>query len=74
MVLLHVSLRSLEDAINIGWSHSWNWDDDTVGPERMSWSARIVLFVTEWLRKRQLTDTAHSQSPSIIVLPPELPA
>ena len=74
MVLLHVTLRSLEDAISIGWSHAWNWDHDSEGPEQMSWSARIVLFVTEWLRKRQLTGTAYSESPSIIVLPPELPA
>jgi hypothetical protein len=73
MVLLHATLRSLEDAINIGWSHAWNWDHATEGPERMSWSARIVLFVTEWLRKRQLMGTADSESPSIIVLPPELP-
>jgi hypothetical protein len=74
MVLLHVTLRSLGDAVIIGWRHAWTWDHDTEGPERVSWSGRIVLVVTEWLRTRQLMGTADSESPSIIVLPPELPA
>ena len=72
MVLLHLTLRSLDDAVNIGWSYAWNWDHATEGPEQVSWPGRLVLVVTEWLRARQLSGTGNSESPSIIVLPPEL--
>ena len=71
MICLYVALRFLAGAVELGLAEAWNWDHESEGAERLSWSARFVLAATNYLRKRQLAGARQAEPPSIIVLPPE---
>lgn len=71
MVFLYVALRFLAGAIEVGLGEAWNWDHESEGRSRLSWSARIVVAATQYLRRRRLAGGRPSESPAIIILPPE---